>query len=121
MWDELLERLHSANSRLTAVLADLELGANKPAITLAEELQCVLSSLAQVRDLPKHDLDLAVTDERISGQVALYRSQLTRLQQLLPSIQIRLLTERARLEKERVHLTSAGAWAEINRETLLKR
>lgn len=116
--DELLQRLNAANRSLGNILADLEVGADKSVNVMADELQCVLSSLAQVHALPKAQLEAASTDDRIGTQLNLYRSRLTRLQQLLPAIHIRLLSERARLEKQRLHLTSASAWAESNRETL---
>jgi hypothetical protein len=40
-----------------------------------------------------------------------YRANLERLLQFLPSLQVRLLAEKARLETARTHVASASAWA----------
>jgi len=117
--DELLERLNVANRQLRSILEDLERGSDKSASSLADRLQSLLSSLAHVRDLSPSDLNCAFSHPRISHELRDYRQQLTRLTELLPGIQVRLLTERASLEKERLHLASASAWVESNRETLV--
>ena len=88
---------------------------------VSDENQLLLVSLAQVRDLSKSDLNFALCDHRIANELSAYRQQLTRIRELLPEIQIRLLSERASLEKKRLQLASASAWAESNRKTLAHR
>lgn len=46
-----------------------------------------------------------------------YRANLERLLQFLPSLQVRLLAEKARLETVRTHLASASAWAGASQNT----
>lgn len=47
-----------------------------------------------------------------------YRDRLARVRSLMPSLHVRLLTERARLEAERSHLEAAGAWADASKATV---
>ncbi|HZQ67137.1 MAG TPA: hypothetical protein VFA68_01355 [Terriglobales bacterium] len=115
--DGLFYRLCVANRELAPLLATLERGGQQSPFVLAESLERVLLSLAQVRDSDISELNGASLDARISSELSSYRNQLVHLRELLPGIQVRLLSERSRLEKERLHLETANAWAEGNRET----
>ena len=58
---------------------------------------------------PDADLDNAIAD---------YRSIVERIAEILPRIHGRLLTEKARLEIARAHVTAASAWAKASQNTL---
>jgi len=47
-----------------------------------------------------------------------YRRNLELLQQFLPGLHVRLLTEKARLEAARIQVSAAAAWARVSAKTL---
>jgi len=44
-----------------------------------------------------------------------YRSNLEKLKQFLPDLQVRLLAEKSRLETAKAHLAATESWARANR------
>ena len=51
-------------------------------------------------------------DLELQKEISDYRSHVEKLQELLPLIHNRLLSEKARLESVRAHLAAAAAWAD---------
>jgi superfamily I DNA and/or RNA helicase len=47
-----------------------------------------------------------------------YRSNLEKLKRFLPDVQVRLLTEKSRLETARTHVATAAAWAQARKKAL---
>lgn len=58
------------------------------------------------------------TDCELEAEVREYRVQVKRLSELLPFLQRALLSERARLEREREQVKAAQHWASASRQTL---
>lgn len=57
-------------------------------------------------------------DPELDSELELYRRNVERLRDLLPSIHRQLLAERARLEAQRARVRSAAEWARASRQTL---
>jgi hypothetical protein len=110
------EDLRLVNRRLSDLLARTCGAEDDPGGITPQDLGDVLSDLllaaacVRVASSTPGDLELA-------SEVATYRTCLQRLRDALPKIQMRLLTEKARLEAERAHLQAASAWAETSTKT----
>ena len=59
-----------------------------------------------------------VREVDLEKEIAEYRQNLERLGQLLPTIQGKLLIEKARLQQARLHLEGAVAWTQARKKTL---
>lgn len=60
----------------------------------------------------------AARDEAVEQELTVYRKNVERLRDLLPSIHGALTRERGRLEQERARVESATQWARGSRQTL---
>lgn len=56
----------------------------------------------------------------LAAEACKYHTNLRKLKQILPDLQMRLLTERSRLGKAQIHLAAAAAWARASKKTLQK-
>ena len=101
------------NRRLEAALTRLTATENPPDAA-AEELAELLAEMSRVGEW----LRVAGQREDLHAGIAAYRENLRPLQSLLPSLQARLLTERARLEAQRSHLCAASAWSKASKDSL---
>lgn len=81
-----------------------------------DEISALLSELMRagewLRALPEE------TDAELEHELSMYRKQVERLRDLLPSIHRTLLRERARLEQERERVTLASEWARGSQQIL---
>jgi len=75
-----------------------------------EEMTAVLAEIVHVGESMRDD-QAQNAEGHLAEALTLYRSHLQQLQDLLPGLHARLLTERARLEAERAHVDAASAWA----------
>jgi len=57
-------------------------------------------------------------DADLQDALSEYRSLVERLAQILPHVHGRLLTEKARLQLARAHVTATAAWARASQNTL---
>jgi hypothetical protein len=121
--DQLTQHLHEANSKLCVWLEDLVpssgLEEGQDPVLLAPTPRQMAGMLAELmragqclRELPSEK------DPTLEMEVNQYRKNVERLRDLLPSIQVALLRERARLEQERARVQSAAEWARRSRQTL---
>jgi hypothetical protein len=67
-----------------------------------------------LRSLPAAQAPLT----KMAHEICEYRSHLQQLEKILPSVQGRLLIEKARLQTARTHVAKAVAWAEGSKKTL---
>ena len=85
-------------------------------LPLLEQMAGLLSELmragAGLRSLPREQ------SPELEQELSVYRKNVDRLRELMPSIHATLLQERARLENERGRLESAAEWARSSRQTL---
>ncbi len=58
------------------------------------------------------------TGTELESEIADYRTNLESLAKVFPSVQGRLLAERARIQIEQSHIAARKAWAEASRRTL---
>ena len=116
-----LEELRSANGRLRTLFLRLQGVESGAAPISARELSALRAQMKLVvkewRRRPVDSAD-AASSAALRAQFGEYREQLQQLRQLLPTIQVRLLVEKARLEARRTHLMAAAAWAQASSETL---
>jgi len=58
--------------------------------------------------------------DALAEEMREYRSNLEKLRQILPSLQLRLLAERNRMQQAQSHVVAATAWAGASKKTLRK-
>ncbi len=112
------ESLRRVNADLRARLARLQPEQNEPWLVKAEdlsELQAVISRAANLRRDIAPD---SPPDEELRKEISDYRSNVEELAKILPSVQGRLLAEKARLQDAQSHVAAIGAWVRANSETL---
>jgi hypothetical protein len=118
--DPIAESLHQCNARLGQALNGLDAGSTpgcqqvRPASpnVMAGLLSELMTAGEWLRSLPREqgpDLKL---------ELGLYRKNVERLRELMPSIHSALLQERAHLEQERGRVEAAAEWARRSRLTL---
>lgn len=111
--------LRDTSHRLGSWLDGLESRTENPVIAKPEQLTGILSELlktgAALREQP---MPATRADPELDRELALYRRQVERLRELLPSIHRQLLLERARLEAQRSRVKAAAEWARASRQTL---
>jgi hypothetical protein len=118
--DALAENLHQCNARLGACLSGLISGDNPASLparsATPHHMASLLSELMRagecLRSMPREK------GPALQKEVSVYRKNVERLRELLPSIHATLLRERARLEQERARVGAAGEWARSSRQTL---
>jgi len=112
--------LHESSNTIRRVLHELlpQASENTPHAATPQQMSDLLSQLMlagqRLRALP------AQRDGKLEQEISEYRQEVERLRSLLPSIQVSLLAERARLERERERLNGAAAWAQASLQTLTK-
>jgi hypothetical protein len=115
----LSHNLHDTNSRLRSWFSSTFPAAGQSASITPESMAALLSELlragASLRvepaPAPGHDPDL-------DTELALYRSYVERLRQLLPQLHRQLVAERAQIEAQRTRVQFAAEWARASRQTL---
>jgi hypothetical protein len=115
--DPSIVHLRSVNEKLHALLLQVRqesVGAGTGAADAFVHLLSEVASAARLSSL----FASCGGSVAASEELAKYRRTLQELRQLLPTIQARLLSDRARLEAERMHCGAATAWAEASRRTL---
>jgi hypothetical protein len=109
--------LQSANHNLRTGIARLsqESSASAPfGPHLSGLLTELLSAADCLRSIPRG----SAVDKELEEAISEYRSTVEQLAEILPRVHGRLLTEKARLEIARAHLTAATAWAQASTKTL---
>jgi len=117
---DLTRALHETNSRLRfsldCLLPASASDAALPRPATPEQMAELLSELRNagqwLRTMP------AEKTPGLEQELCEYRKNVERLRDLLPSIHRALLSERARLEHERVRVRSAREWVDRSRQTL---
>ena len=112
--------LHESSNTIRRVLHELlpQASENTPHAATPQQMSDLLSQL-MLAGQRLHALP-AQRDGKLEQEISEYRQEVERLRSLLPSIQVSLLAERARLERERERLNGAAAWAQASLQTLTK-
>jgi hypothetical protein len=118
MSSETAATLRLANTSLRAWLVRLR--AEPVALTQiqASDLQELLAELLRTSGCLRTGSPAATPDAELESEIAEYRTNLESLAKVLPSVQGRLLAERARIQIEQSHIAARKAWAEASRRTL---
>jgi len=113
-----VQTLRAVNQNLLAGLARLRGGPDCSAAIAPMELAGLLAEVVRATDcLRRRDVH-ASADPELEHEISEYRSHLEQLAKVLPSVSGRLLTEKARLQAARAHVTKAAAWAQARAKTL---
>ncbi len=113
-----VESLRIANGNLRAGLARLQPEPNSPCLLTPEDL-CDLHAMVSYAASCRRSLASdGVPDGELEKEIREYRSNLEKLAEVLPSVQGRLLAEKARLQSARSHVTATNAWAQASKDTL---
>jgi len=113
-----IPRLRAVNRNLGARLVRLMGGPNRPAAIAPTEFTDLLAELLAVADCLRVMLAAGALNMELANEISEYRINVEKLERILPSIQARLLVEKARLQTLQSHIIAAKAWAQASRETL---
>ena len=118
MSSENAANLRLANTSLRAWLVRLRAEPLGLSEIQAKDLQNLLAELIRASSFLRGACPDAPENGELENEIAEYRTHLESLAKVLPSVQGRLLAERARLQIEQAHLAARKAWAEASRRTL---
>jgi hypothetical protein len=110
------ESLRSANANLRARLAGLS-QPSSPSLS-PKDISSLLAELLRAGECCRTVSPGSAPDGEMEKAISEYWSTLEQLAQILPRLHARLLTEKARLEIARAHVTATAAWAQANQNTL---
>lgn len=86
---------------------------------MPEQMAALLSALLSAgAALRAETVPVKGSNPELDLQLDEYRRHVERLHQLMPWIHRQLLSEQARLEKQRARVRSAAQWARASRQTL---
>jgi hypothetical protein len=109
--------LRIANANLRTGLARLLPEANASSLN-PKDLSRLLTELLHAGNCFRSVSPDCAADLEWQEAISEYRSIVEQMAKLLPRVQGRLLTEKARLEIARAHLTATAAWAQASRTTI---
>lgn len=118
MSNESASTLRLANTSLRAWLVRLRAEPIALSPVQANDLQDLLAELLRASGCLHTGPEERPTDAELESEIAEYRANLESLAKVLPSVQGRLLAERARIQIEQSHIAARKAWAEASRRTL---
>lgn len=113
----LLHDLRETNCRLSFWLDSILGESGQAGVATPQQMAGLLSELLRAgawlraEPLPTND-----ADAELNLELELYRSNVERLREILPSIHEQLLAERSRLEAQRTRVQSAAEWARASRQ-----
>jgi hypothetical protein len=117
MPSDALETLRQVNENLRSALLRLRPERGHCSAVTPRDFSDILSQLTRAREclrVPTTNSEISEPLERESRE---YRSNLEKLKQFLPSLHVRLLAEKSRLETLRSHAMAAIAWSRASRQT----
>jgi hypothetical protein len=115
--------LRQVNEKLRNALQRFRPELHQCSSILPGELSSVRGELLRVRECHREGNGSSPDPETaaaLAREMREYRTNLERLEHILPDVQMRLLAERTRLRNAQVHIDAADAWAGANKETLQK-
>jgi hypothetical protein len=111
------QSLRAANHSLRARLARLPVEHRGPGDIAHTEIADLRAELLRATDCLRN-VSTAASDAEVATEISECRRNVQQLGRILPSIQGRLLIEKARLETARTHMAKAAAWAQGSKKTL---
>jgi hypothetical protein len=109
---EALSTLRQVNDNLRSALLRLRPERKHCSTIRPQDFSGILSHLLQAAESLRRRAEYAEFAAEFEREADAYRSNLEKLKQFLPDLQLRLLAERTRLEGARAHLASAASWSE---------
>jgi hypothetical protein len=118
MSSDIVANLRLANANLRTGLAGLQPERNETSPFEPADFSGLLTELFRAAGCLRSIPPGSAWDAELEKAIFEYRSTVEQLAQILPRVHGRLLTERARLEIARAHVTATAAWAQASTKTL---
>jgi hypothetical protein len=118
MSSDITASLRMVNGHLRVGLARLQPELNAASPLKPRDLSDLLAEVLRAAACRRGVAPSCVPDADWEKEISEYRSNLEKLRKVLPSVQGRLLAERARLQNAQSHVTAVKAWARASRATL---
>jgi len=112
-----VQELRAINHNLRLRISRLRQATQNPPALTAKDLGDVLADLIRAADHLR-EISRSAVDADQQQEISEYHSHVKALSEFLPSVQGRLLAEKARLDSARTHVARASAWAEASKKTL---
>ncbi len=112
------ESLRIANVDLCAGLARLQPEPNAPWLVKPEDLSHLLGVVLRAASCRRLLASEVAPDAELEKEIREYRSNIEKLAKVLPSVQGRLLAEKARLQNAQSRMAATKAWAQASQDTL---
>jgi hypothetical protein len=113
-----IEALRLSNARVRELMTRLQPTAGDAAVVSRQDFDALREELGNAALWLRGVSPGSLLETELAKEIADYRSSLEQLQQMLPAIEQRLLTKKARLQAERTHWGAAADWANASRNTL---
>ena len=109
--------LRIVNGNLRAGLRRLQPELNGASPLKPQDLSGLLAEVLRGAACRRSVAPGSVPDAEWEKEISEYRGNLEKLRKVLPSVQGRLLAEKARLQNAQSHVTAVKAWARASSET----
>jgi hypothetical protein len=109
--------LRLANASLRAWMVRLRAEPSSLSPIEAKDLKDLLAELQRASGCLRIGTAGVLPDPALTNEILEYRANLETLAKVLPSVQGRLLAERARLQNTQSQLAARNAWAEASKRT----
>lgn len=113
-----LETLRQVNENLRSTLILLRPERKHCATIHPQDLSALLTQLLRAAECLRHPPAHSEATAALEKETLEYRRNLEKLKRFLPSLHVRLLAEKSRLETAQTHLAAATAWARLSKKTL---
>lgn len=110
------EGLRQTNRKLRALLDALAPPGSEPVPATPAQLADLFAEILQAGEWLRQR-PVMPNDLRLNEEINQYRSNMERLQRVLPVLRAHLLAERAHLEEERRQIQATTAWVRTARKT----
>lgn len=117
MADALMQTVHSVNTRLAAVLHDMQRCLRGESSFTGDDVRALRTLLAEMEPVIAGSAEWRQTRPEIAEQLAHYKSQLVQLQKITEQLRVALLVQRATLEARRERVHAASQWCSAYHQT----
>jgi hypothetical protein len=117
MANSLTQTVLSVNSRLAAILLDMQRSLRGESSFTDDDVRALRSLLAEMEPVIARSAEWRKNHPEFAAQLDLYKSQLLELQKTTEQLRVALLVQRATLEARRERVHAASRWCSAYRQT----
>lgn len=117
MKEGLLQTIERVNTRLVVLTEDVRRAVRGEGEFDVESVRKLRAAIEEMAPIMARYGGLRHTQPETDEAIAVYRSQLTRLQAALTQVRVMLLGQRSQMEANRAHLQSVSQWADTLQHT----